>query len=136
MPQDFQYSNGWINNFKKRFGIKRYAINGESGGISQESIANESLKIQNMLKEFELDNIYNMDETGLFYRMLPDKTLSASKNPHGTKKAKERITVALCCNASGTDKRKLLVIGKNKKPRCFKNFDPSLYCTYRSNNKS
>ena len=44
----------------------------------------------------------------------------------GMKIAKDRITVMLCCNAAGTQKMDLLVIGTAKRPRCFsKNWDPS-----------
>ena len=32
----------------------------------------------------------------------------------------DHVTVLCCSNMSGTDKRKLLVIGKSTKPRCFK----------------
>ena len=32
----------------------------------------------------------------------------------------DRITVLCCTNMSGTDKRKLLIIGKSARPRCFK----------------
>lgn len=39
----------------------------------------------------------------------------------GGKKSKERITVLVGANASGTEKLPLFVIGKSKKPRCFKN---------------
>ena len=38
----------------------------------------------------------------------------------GSKKAMDRITVLCCTNMTGKDKVKLLVIGKSKKPRCFK----------------
>ncbi|CAJ0846342.1 8639_t:CDS:1, partial [Entrophospora sp. SA101] len=34
-------------------------------------------------------------------------------------KDKERITILFCCNASGKNKNKPLVIGKSQKPRCF-----------------
>jgi hypothetical protein len=40
---------------------------------------------------------------------------------NGGKNSKERITVLLACNADGTDKLPLLVIGKSENPRCFKN---------------
>jgi len=39
----------------------------------------------------------------------------------GSKKAMNRITVLCCCNMAGTNKKKLLVIGKSAKLRCFKN---------------
>lgn len=33
---------------------------------------------------------------------------------------KDRYTFLLCTNMSGTDKMKMLVIGKSKTPRCYK----------------
>jgi len=37
-----------------------------------------------------------------------------------TKKNKERVTILLCCNATGTKKNNLLVIGKYQNPCCVK----------------
>jgi hypothetical protein len=54
--------------------------------------------------------------------MEPDRSL-ATKRLSGRKKDKERITVGLCINASGSDKLPPLVIGKYKNPRCFKNIN-------------
>ncbi|CAL8081019.1 unnamed protein product [Calicophoron daubneyi] len=46
----------------------------------------------------------------------------------------DRVTVLCCSNMSGTDKRKLLVIGKIAKPRCFKGLKmDSLPVVYRAN---
>ena len=79
-------------------------------------------RLQTILKEYESDIIYNADETGLFYRLLPDKTLEfKSKICHGGKQSKERLTVMVCANMTGTHKLPLLVIGKSVKPCCFKN---------------
>ncbi|XP_070387588.1 tigger transposable element-derived protein 6-like [Dermacentor albipictus] len=51
--------------------------------------------------------------------MLPDKTLSVSGNPcHGGKHSKERVTIIVGSNMSGTEKLPLLAIGKSKSPRC------------------
>ena len=59
-----------------------------------------------------------MDETGLFFRLEPNKTLSTGP-VSGTKKCKKKITVALCANADGSHKLKLLGIGKSARARCF-----------------
>ena len=32
------------------------------------------INFQNILKDYSPDQIYNADETGLFFRLLPDKT--------------------------------------------------------------
>lgn len=74
------------------------------------------------------EQLYNADESGLFYKMLPDKTYVAAceKTAPGRKIKKERITILMCANANGTNKIKPLVIGKAAKPRCFNEFDSPL----------
>ena len=79
---------------------------------------------------FNIDNVYN-DETGHFFLLGPNKTLaSKSDKAKGTKGDKERITVLLCCNATGMKKLKPFVIGKVKNPRCFRhvNLTTTLHC--------
>ena len=77
-----------------------------------------------------------MDETGLFYRLEPWRSL-ATEAMKGAKRCKELISVALCCNANGSDKVAPLVIGKYANPRFFKHIDKSkLGVTYRSNKKA
>nr|CCA19907.1 hypothetical protein TRIADDRAFT_5525 [Albugo laibachii Nc14] len=59
-----------------------------------------------------------MDETGLFYCLAPNKTI-AQRQVRGLKKSKTRVTVALMCNADGSDKHEPFIIVHAKKPRCF-----------------
>ena len=132
----FQYSNGWLQRFKTRYGISSKVMYGESAGVDPGVIAKGKEQAQRVIKDFALSDVYNLDETGLFFRMLPDRSLTAKDNVHGVKKPKDRISVMLCCNADGSDKLRPLVIGKNLKPRCFKHFNPQLYCDYYANNKA
>ena len=53
--------------------------------------------IQTELPEYDPANIYNMDETGLFYWLEPNATGPV----WGKKRVKNRITVSLCVNATG-----------------------------------
>ena len=75
-----------------------------------------------MLTEgYSHDQIFNCDEIGLYYKMLPGCTLTIVHNdPTGTKKAKERITINACANVTGSIKLSLLFIGKYNNPRCFR----------------
>ncbi|XP_018795547.1 PREDICTED: tigger transposable element-derived protein 6-like [Bactrocera latifrons] len=83
-----------------------------------------------------MGNIFNADETGILYKMRPDKTHKINgETCSGGKMPKERITAMICANASGTVKRKLLVIRKYNNPRCFKNIK-TLPVDYCANNKS
>ena len=72
---------------------------------------------------YNLDPIFNCDETGLYYKSLPQKFLAAriEKSADGRKTQKERVTINACSNAAGKIKLPLLLIGKAKNPRCFKN---------------
>jgi hypothetical protein len=47
--------------------------------------------------------------------------VGTTKNRRGAKLAKDRITVDIFCNATGSDFRKPCVIGTAKKTRCFGN---------------
>ena len=70
----------------------------------------------------QANNIFNADETGLFFLCLPDKTLAfPSENASQGKKHEERLTVTVLveANMNGTEKLPLLIIGENSKPRCF-----------------
>ena len=62
-------SNGWLEGFKHRHGISSHRRFGESGSVNMEMIANALPAIREKLGQFELKDIFNMDETGLFYRM-------------------------------------------------------------------
>ena len=84
------------------------------------------------------EQIYNLDETGLLWKCLPQRTLLScrEKSALGFKKAKDRLTVLGCTNATGTHKLKPVLIGKSTKPRCFKNVNmdalPVIYKSQRN----
>ena len=110
------FSNGWLDRFKKRNNVRRYRIHGESGSAPLATLPEEREKLRQLLSRFSPEQIYNIDETGLYYRMAPNQTLS-TKPVHGQKKDKTRVTVLLGVNATGTDKLKPWVIGNAKRPR-------------------
>ena len=135
--QGFKGSNGYLEKFKKRHGLVFKVVSGEAA--SANTIEAEAF-LQNILppylQRFSPKDIFNVDETGLFYDALPNKTL-AKKNEicTGFKASKKRLTVLVGANMDGSEKCKLLVIGKYKKPRCFKNVK-TLPVDYRSNRKA
>ena len=94
-----------------------------------------SIVFPQLLREYKPNDIYNADETRLYYRATPDGSLCyAYQQLSGSMKAMDRVTILCCANMSGNDKVKLLVIGKSKKPRCFKGIDvDTLPVSYRVN---
>jgi hypothetical protein len=77
--------------------------------------------LPSFLEGYEPRDVYNADETGLFFNVLPERTLAyKGETCHGGKHSKDRLTLLLCVNSDGSDKQLLIVIGKSSKPRCFK----------------
>jgi len=70
----FEFSNGWLESFKNRRGIKSYRRFGESGSANMVVIEESLPQIRLTLDQYERRDIYNMDETGLFYRMQVSAT--------------------------------------------------------------
>lgn len=93
---------------------------GESASFDDNVCKNWKEELKTMLKDYDPKNIFNADETALYYQCLPDKTLTfKNEKCHGGKNSKVRATLLLASNMTGTEKLKPFMIGKYKKPRCF-----------------
>ncbi|XP_018565530.1 tigger transposable element-derived protein 2-like [Anoplophora glabripennis] len=104
-PPEFKASSGWLKNFKCRHGIK-FANQGER-------VAPNFLK--EIMKEgsFSEDDVYQADQTNLYWKALPRKFL-ASRMGRGYNftVSQQRIILMFCANVSGQHILPLLVIGK------------------------
>lgn len=104
--------------------MRQLSVTGESlSGAVDDS---EDFKFEKMFNNEKLSpaQIYNVDETGLNYKMLPTKTLASKLDDtaRGHKENKERVTVLVCSNASSTHKLPLVLIGKSGNPRALKKY--------------
>ena len=114
--EGFKATNGWLGSWKERYNVKRFKRCGEGADVDEEVVNNYKTRIPNIVSGKNVKEVFNC---GLFYRAMPDKTLAEKGDAViGGKMAKERLTVLLCCNASG-EKLKPLVIGKAWKPHAF-----------------
>lgn len=98
-PDKFHASDGWLTNFKRRKEIRIFAASGEKLSAEPSSIPSFLRTFRAKIEEMGIleSQIYNADETGLFYRLLPNKTFVAAheKTAPGHKTLKDRITVLL-----------------------------------------
>ena len=108
IESDIIFNNGWVRRFKLKNNISLRRYEGEASSANVPAINIELPKIKNEIKKYNLDYVFNFDECALFYRLEPDKTL-ATKRLSWRKKNKERITIGLCSNATGTTKLKPMV---------------------------
>ena len=134
---NFKASNGWLERFKGRHNISSAVISGEKGCVDGIVVDDWKERLPDLISGYKPDDIYNMDETGLFYRALPDRTLDIKgQECTSGKKVKERITLALCVSMTGEFERPL-VIGRAAKPRCFKHLClDKLPVTWKFNKKA
>jgi hypothetical protein len=65
---ELQFSLGWLQKFKERNGIRQYTLQGEAASADNMAIAEAMPVLRAKCGGYTLDRIYNMDETGLFYR--------------------------------------------------------------------
>nr|CAH0108968.1 unnamed protein product [Daphnia galeata] len=101
----FSASDGWFRNWRRRYEIgASIRLYGEAGDVDVGAIEPAMRDLRVQLANYHLKNIFNMDETGLFYRAMPARTYLAynesRKTVRGTKslKAKDRVTLVLCVN--------------------------------------
>lgn len=128
---DFKATNGWLHRFLKRYNYTHVNLHGEAGDVDKAKVAEEIERIREQLKEFDVEFIFNMDETGFFYRCFPrgtyvprEETAAGvnSKTARGSKamKAKDRCTVVACGNVTGSLMVPLAIIGSSKNPMVFR----------------
>ena len=120
---DFIASNGWLHRWQQRYNIGSNVLSGDRAEVDEETVNDWSKRLPLVCEGYELNNIFNCDETGLYWRALPSRSMIRKGNdPAGVKTSKDRFTLMLCCSATG-EKLQPLMIGKAAKPRAFpKNF--------------
>ena len=114
---DFEATDRWLSQWKVTHDIRFKPAHGEKSSADRAGAEEWIASIlPELLREYNSANIYNANETGLYYNTTPDISLCyAYDKLSSSKKAMDCITVLGCANKSGSDKCKLLVISKSKK---------------------
>ena len=70
-------SKVWVSRWRRRHNIGLLKICGDAAGVDREKV-NDWLNndLQELLKDCTPDQIFNADETGLFYKCRPDRTFA------------------------------------------------------------
>ena len=123
----FSASAGFVRRWAKRHNLVNISLWGTGGSAAADVEASrqrmEEIRVQ--LEAFDPEQIYNMDETGLYFRCLPNRayvSAGSRRRARGSKamKNKDRVTLVLAVNATGSHKIPVAVIGKAAVPLCFK----------------
>ena len=62
----FYASKGWLMWFKNRHGLVFRTVGGEARNVTTENIKEWKKNLSCLFKDYDLKNIFNIDETGLF----------------------------------------------------------------------
>ncbi|XP_015448017.1 zinc finger protein 28 homolog isoform X3 [Pteropus alecto] len=136
---EFIASSGWFKRFKNRYSLHNAKVSHESASADMKA-AEEFLETLDKLiieGNYLPEQIFNMDETSLFWKQMPKRTFihKEAKSIPGFKTFKDRITVLLGGNVAGY-KLKPFVIWHSENPRAFKHISKhTLPVYYRSNKK-
>lgn len=134
---NFKASNGWLERFKLR-----HRIHFKSGG-KEKSNAGLSVvrdwqqhELPTILQQYSPRDIFVAGESGfLFHLTLEDLLKQKAANTTFPQKNKDRLTALFCCNMDGSEKEKLLLIGRFPNPRSFKGVK-SLPVTYAADKRA
>ena len=135
--EEFMASRGWFDRFQKRYNIRNVSLHGEAALADTEAASTYPATFKKIIEEkgFKPEQVYNMDETALFYKKMPSRTFlmkDEAKAP-GFKAQKDRVTLIMCGNAAGFMLKPGLIY-KAANPRTLKNKNKNLLPVYWMNN--
>lgn len=132
LPEDhkinLKFWKGWLERFKDRFELRFRRVHGEALSADHDAIRNQMPCLLPIIATYQLADIWNADEFGLFYRQPPCSKMS-HRPVSGFKKGKARILFLACCNNDGSERMPLMIIGYTNKASSDLRFD------YYSNRK-
>ncbi|RHY43070.1 hypothetical protein DYB34_004836 [Aphanomyces astaci] len=121
--EDHEFLAGWhwVDGFKRRHGLSlrvRTRVGQDTPEDGLEVLESFTQRVQTIMRENDIDCVYNADQTGVNYEYLPTKTL----NPTGDKtiwvkcggKTKERVTAMLLADSTGAKYPLFLVLRSTK----------------------
>ncbi|GFX73545.1 tigger transposable element-derived protein 1 [Trichonephila clavipes] len=125
--KEFSASKGWLTGFLKRNALHNIKITEESATANEGAAKIFPEELAKIMEDgdYSADQVFNADETGLYWKKMANRTYIAKneKTASGLKASKNRFTLLLCSNVSGDRMLKPLLINKSLRPRALKGKD-------------
>ena len=78
--KEVQFSHGWVIDFKKSFNIKAYTRHSEDTFVSTSTkVLRRMEEIKTIVSEYDSNDVFNMDEKCIFYKLEPNRTLATMR---------------------------------------------------------
>jgi transposase-like protein len=122
--EKFKASETWARKWAKDHQI----FTSRPDKTSRLEFAHTSLeRLQKLVGEYQPDCVYTVTSMDLFYRILPHRAYVTPATEDGKRlrackglKSKDRLTLYVCTNETGSDKLPISTIGKYENPACFR----------------
>jgi hypothetical protein len=107
-----------VANFKQQTQIYNIRLTGETAIADEEAARAYPENLRRLVQEGEYlsDFVFSVDDTGLYWKKMPSRTFLSTVK-YGYKPAKERLTLLLGGNASGSVKLEPLLVCHSETPR-------------------
>ena len=79
----FKAPNRWLEQFKYRHNLKQFVISGEAASVSIATVAGWLERMKELTREYNKEDVWNVDESGCFFRALPDIAKVVKKLSNG-----------------------------------------------------
>ncbi|KFD67239.1 hypothetical protein M514_05100 [Trichuris suis] len=134
----FTASKGWLAKYAKRFNLKKLKITREAASadfVAASTFPEEFKEIVDQ-KGYLPEQIFNCDETALFWKRMPKRAYihKSAKQATGIKPLKDRLTLVLCGNAAG-HMIEPGVVYRTRNPRSLRNKNKDCLPVFWQHNK-
>ena len=121
--EDLKAGEKCAKNFVKCNKIQSVRLHGEAGSVDHAAIKEGMEEIRALCAKYPARFIFNVDEIGLQWKLMPSRTYLSTKEDRKTTRGsksmyfKDPLSAIMCCNADGTAKVDMAIIGSAKQPR-------------------
>ncbi|XP_059800174.1 tigger transposable element-derived protein 1-like isoform X2 [Hypanus sabinus] len=135
----FNASRGWFSKFVNRHKLHNLAVRGEQANDDHEAVGRYPEQLRAMIAELGITpkQVFNADETGLFWKRMPKRTYISKDEMtvSGFKAAQDRLTLLMCSNAEGDCKMKPLVVYHSLNPPALQGLSKNMLPVHWAANK-
>jgi len=98
------FTTSWRSRMTQEYGVAYCSLQGEAGSVDKDAIAERMKEIRNICSNFEPDDIYNCDETGMYLKELSTRSYTTEEFVSGAKaeRGEARVSILFCVNATGS----------------------------------
>uniref|UniRef100_A0A1A9X369 HTH CENPB-type domain-containing protein n=1 Tax=Glossina brevipalpis TaxID=37001 RepID=A0A1A9X369_9MUSC len=125
--ETFEGSQGWFERFKVRANLHSIGLKGEAARADITAAERYPTVLKALIHEsgYDQKQVFNVDETELFWKRLPKRTFisKTEKSAPGFKASKDRLTLLLGGNANGDFKFKPFLVYQSENPRAMREND-------------